>query len=120
MSQTVGAQAAGGMDALLERNTLAVLAVNDGGKSEFAQRRFEMKLGYGLSAFGDRFTGTPEFGFGFSATRRDYSLGWRLVRDRRRGDIGSLELSLEARRQENANDNAVPEHAVGFKVTARF
>ena len=118
MSQTVGAQAAGGMDALLERGTLAGLAANENGESEFAQRRFELNLGYGRSAFGNRFTGTPELGFGFSATRRDYSLGWRLARDRRRGDIGSLELSLEAQRQESANDNADTEHTVGFKVTA--
>ena len=120
MSQTVGAQAAGGMDALLERNTLSGLVANDDGESEFARRRFEMKLGYGLAAFGGRFAGTPEIGFGLSATQRDYRLGWRLARDRRRGDIGSLELSLEARRQESANDNAAPEHTVGFNITARF
>ena len=52
--------------------------------------------------------------------RRDYSLGWRLVRDRYPGDVGSLELSLEARRQEIGNDNASPEYTLGFNVTARF
>lgn len=120
MNQTLGAQATDGMDALFERNTLAGLAAGDRGESDFARRRFEMKLGYGLAAFGGRFTTTPEIGFGFSGGRRDYSLGWRLVRDRRKGGIGSLELSLEARRGESANDNADPEHALGFKVTARW
>ena len=120
MSQTVGAQAADGMDALLSRGTLAGLAANDngGGGDELAQRRFEMRLGYGLAAFGDRFTGTPEIGFGFSDEQRDYSLGWRLTRaDRHRG---SFELSLEARRRDMANDEVAPEHAIGFKLTARY
>ena len=120
MSQTVGAQAAGGMDALLERGTLAGLAANDNGGDgdTLAQRRFEMKLGYGLAAFGDGFTMIPEVGFGFSATQRDYSLGWRLTREGRYG--GSFGLSLEARRQESANDDADPEHGIGLRVTARW
>ena len=79
-----------------------------------------MKLGYGFGAFGDRFTATPEVGFGMSASHRDYSLVWRFVRDRRRGDIGSLEFSLEARRRESANDDAEPEHGVGLRLTARY
>ena len=117
MSQTVGVQAAGGMDALLSRDTLAGLAANDPG-GEPAQRRLEMRLGYGLAAFGDRFTGTPEIGFGFSGTQRDYSLGWRLTRADRYRE--SFELSLEARRHEIAKDDVAPEHTIGFKLTARF
>ena len=122
LSQTVGAQASGGLDALFERNTLAGLAANDHGGSgdTLAQRRFEMKLGYGLAAFGDRFTSTPEIGFGMSNSHRDYSLGWRLVRDMR-GDAGSLEFALEATRREAANDNvALPEHTAGVRITARW
>ena len=117
MSQTVGVQAAGGMDALLSRDTLAGLAASDHG-GEPAQRRFEMRMGYGLAAFGDRFTGTPEIGFGFAGTQRDYSLGWRLTHAGRYR--GSFELSLEARRREIANDDVAPEHGIGFKLTARF
>ena len=80
-----------------------------------------MRLGYGLSAFGDRFTMTPEAGFGFSAKACDYSLGWRLMREARYG--GALKLSMEARRYES--DNAAPgasgaEHAIRLKLTARF
>ena len=74
------------------------------GGDELDRRRLEVKLGYGFGAFGDRFTSTPEAGFGMSEGHRDYSLVWRFVRDRRRGDIGSLEFSLEARRRESAND----------------
>ena len=104
----------------------AGLAANDDG-DELERRRLELKLGYGFAAFGDRFTSVPEAGFGMSAGHRDYSLVWRFVRDRRRGDIGSLEFSLEARRRESANDpgsgsgaGAEPEHGVGFRLTARY
>ena len=119
MSQTLGAQAAGGVNALLERGALAELAANDNA-DEFERRRLELKLGYGFGAFGDRFTSVPEAGFGMSEGLRDYSLGWRLVRDRRGGDIGSLEFALEARRQESANDNTRPEDSVGVKITVRW
>ena len=126
MSQTLGAQAAGGVDDLLERGTLAGLAANDDG-DELQRRRLEVKLGYGFGAFGDGFTSTPEVGFGMSAGHRDYSLAWRFVRDRRGGDTGSLEFSLEARRRESANDpgsgsgaGAEPEHGVGFRIRAAW
>ena len=119
LSQTMGVSARGGADALLGRTTLAGLAANDNG-DEFERRRLELRLGYGLGAFGDRFTATPEIGFGMSESQRDYSLAWRFVRDRRRGDIGSLEFSLEARRRESANDDTPPEHTVGLRLTARF
>ena len=119
LSQTMGLSAQGGADALLGRTTLAGLAANDNG-DEFQRRRLELKLGYGFGAFGDRFTSTPEAGFAMSEGRREYSLGWRLVRDRRRGDIGSLEFALEARREESANDNTPPEHTVGLRITARW
>ena len=52
LTQTLGAQAAGGADALLGRQTLADLAANDNG---FESRRLELRLGYGFPAFGDRF-----------------------------------------------------------------
>ena len=119
LSQTMGVSARGGADALLGRTTLAGLAANDNG-DELERRRLELQLGYGFGAFGDRFTATPEVGFGMSAGHRDYSLAWRFVRDRRGGDIGSLEFSLEARRRESANDDRAPEHGVGFRMTARW
>ena len=120
LSQTMGVSAQGGADALLGRTTLAGLAANDNGDDELQRRRLELRLGYGLGAFGDRFTATPEIGFGMSESQRDYSLAWRFVRDRRRGDIGSLEFSLETRRRESANDDTPPEHTVGLRLTARW
>ena len=119
LSQTMGVSARGGADALLGRTTLAGLAANDNG-DELERRRLELRLGYGFGAFGDGFTSTPEVGFGMSEGHRDYSLAWRFVRDRRRGDIGSLEFSVEARRRESANDDTPREHTVGLRLTARF
>ena len=123
LTQTVGGSSSGGADALLARGTLEGLVANDdgeGGNDELKSRRLELKFGYGLSSFADRFTWTPEAGIGLSDTGRDYSLGWRLVRGGSGGDGGSLELSFEARRRESANDDANPEHRVGLRFTARF
>ena len=123
LTQTLGGSSSGGADALLARTTLEGLAANDngaGGNDELKSRRLELKFGYGLSAFGDRFTWTPEVGVGLSDTGRDYSLGWRLVRGGFGGDGGSFELSFEVRRRESANDETPPEHEVGLRLSARW
>ena len=122
LTQTVGGSSSGGAGALLSRTTLEGLAANDdgaGGNDELKSRRLELKFGYGLSAFGDRFTWTPEVGVDLSDTGRDYSLGWRLVRGAGSGG-GSLDLSFEATRRESANDDTPPVHEVGLRLTARF
>ena len=113
LRQSVGGSATGGTDALFSREAMDGLAAN--GNS--GNQRLEGKIGYGLAVFGDRFTGTPEIGFGLSDGGRDYSLGWRLTREGR--DAGSFEFALEATRRESANDNA-PEHGIGFRFTARW
>ena len=116
LSQTMGASASGGMDALLGRDTLAGLAANDDGDA-LQRRRLEVRLGYGLPAFEDRFTSTPELGLGLSDAGRDYSLGWRL--GLAQSGPNALELKLEATRRESAKDNAV-EHGIGLRLTARW
>ena len=121
LTQTVGAGASGGKDALLARTTLEGLAANDNG-DDLGQRRLDLRAGYGLAMFGGGFTGTPEIGFGLSesasGSARDFSLGWRLTRAG--SGPGSLEFLLEARRRESANDDVAPEHGIGFSATARW
>ena len=114
LRQSFGGSATGGKDTLFSRELMDGLAANgnDGGS-----QRLEGKIGYGMPAFGDRFTGTPEFGFAVSGTERAYSLGWRLSREG--SDAGMFQSSLEATRHESANDND-PEHAIGFRFSARF
>ena len=119
LTQTLGASAAGGMDALLGRETPAGLAANDTGArgGDLRNRRLELKLGYGFPAFGGRFTSTPELGLGLSNGHREMSLGWRLDMDG--AGSNALELRLEATQREEANDNADPVHGIGFRLTAR-
>ena len=117
LSQTMGGAATGGMDALLTRGTLDDLAANGNGHG-LQNRRLELKLGYGFSAFGDRFTSTPEFGLGLSNGHREYSLGWRL--NLVSSGPNALELGLEAARREHANEDGDDEHAIGFRLRARF
>ena len=114
LRQSFGGSATGGKDALFSREAMDGLAANGNGGGN---RRLEGRIGYGLPVFGDRFTGTPEIGFGLSDDGRDYSLGWRLTREGR--DAGSFEVALEATRRESANDNT-PEHGIGFQLTARW
>ena len=129
LTQTVGGSSSGGADALLSRTTMDGLAANDpgsgagdseGGNDELKSRRLELRFGYGLPAFGGRFTWTPEAWIGLSDTGRDYSLGWRLVRGGSGDGGGSFEISFEARRSESVNDDTQPVHEVGFTFTARF
>ena len=123
LTQMIGRSSSGGANALLSRTTLDSLAANDNGAGgdDLKSRRLELKFGHGLSAFGDRFTWTPEVGVGLSDTGRGYSLGWRLVRGGfGAADGGSFELFFEARRRESANDDTPPEHEGEIRLTARF
>ncbi len=117
LQHTVGGSASGGMDALLGRETLAGLAANDN-DAALRNRRLELKLGYGFSALGDRFTSTPEIGIGFGRDHREYTVGWRLGISQ--GGPAALEFGLEASRREHAGEHADPEHGIGFRVNARW
>ena len=120
LRQSWGAAPAGGMDALLSRETLAGLAANDDGSGRFeAAGRLEGEVGYGVAAFGGGFTGTPNVGFGRSdGGARDWRVGWRL------SPAGGLALdfglSLDATRREPANDDGPPEQEVMLRAAIRW
>ena len=96
------------------------------GGSEFEpESRLEGEIGYGVGLLGDRFTGTPNMGFGLSdGGSREYRIGWRLARagggsSGSSGLFGSFALSLDATRSEPGNGNdsgAAPTHAVVFQA----
>ena len=113
LTQAYGATPSGGMDALLDRETLSGFAGNDAGSGRFeASSRLSGQLGYGLPAFGGGFTGTPNVGFGLSSDgARDWRLGWRLT-PARPGASG-FEVTLDATRRESANADA--EHGVTLR-----
>ena len=108
LSQTVGARGDGGVDALLERSTLAGLGGGD--EPDAPQGSFEARLGYGLGVFDDRFTATPELGLGLTDTGREVRLGWRLT-ERVAAGL-AFELGVEVTRREGA-DGANPRHGLG-------
>ena len=117
LTQTLGAAASGGSDALLRRGTMEGLAASEGG-DELERRRMEAKLGYGFALFGGAYTGTPELGLGLSDAHRDYSLGWRLAEVRRAGL--AFGLDIEGTRRERADGEDEPEHGLGLGLGWRL
>ena len=106
LQQSVGASSAGGVHALLGRDTMAASAAYGGID---AAGRLQARAGYGLPLGSGRFIGTPQLGFGLSGGRHDYTLGWHLS-VARRADL-DLTLGVEASRRENP-DAGNPEHGV--------
>ncbi len=92
------------------------------------ESRIEGEIGYGVGVLGDRFTGTPNIGFGLAGGgSREYRLGWRLARagGSSSGSFGSFALSLDATRSEPANNNdsgsgTAPAHAVVLRAGLRW
>ncbi len=92
--------ASGGSERLRSVRDAAALAADAGTRPE---GRLEGEIGYGLPAFGSRFTATPKLGFRLSRTDREYSIGWSLSPARR--TRVSFDLGVEATRSKAANDN---------------
>ena len=104
LSQTVGAEASGGVEALLRPETGKALdAANDDGAA-LEGRTFEAKFGYGFAVANGRYTGTPELGFGMTDAGREVVLGWRLAEETRTGL--AFGLDVEGARQESAGGSA--------------
>ena len=115
LSPTWGA-AAGGVERLWSARDARGLAPN----SEFeAGQRLEGELGYGLGLSGDRFTGTPNVGFGLSDGAREVRLGWRLT-PAAQDDLSGFELNLDATRREAASGNEPSEHGVMLRGAIRW
>ena len=119
LTQTVGAQASGGVEALLGPQTARALeAANDPGSGsgaggdELERRALEAKLGYGFALFDDRWTGTPALSLGLSGTSRETVLGWRLAEETRTGL--AFGLGVEAARRESAGAEAGHRFGLGF------
>ena len=116
LTHTVGGSSTGGMDALLNRTTLeGLVAANGDNNEDLNNQRLELQLSYGLPAFNDRFTLTPELGLGFYDSGRDYRIGWSLSRL-----VGSLELSFDLTRWEDGNNGNAPDHGVELRLDTLF
>ena len=109
LTQSVGQQGEGGVDALLERRTFGDLAAEEG--DDLSARRLDARIGYGLGVLDDRWTATPELGLGLSDHDRELRLGWRLTESVSTGL--AFELGLEGTRRESS-DGAAAEHGIGI------
>ena len=116
----MGGPAAGGAAEPLGGRTPTGLAADDSG-NEQTEWRFAARFGYGFAAFGNRFTSTPEVGFGVSDARREFSLGWLRAHGSRGFTIGgqSFDFSVVASRFEAADEESPPEHEVGWHLNSR-
>ena len=113
LTHAAGAQATGGMDALLSKTTLKGLGRAEDEKSP---ERLELGLGYGVPVLNGLFLATPELGLGLSETERRYTAGWRLrLRD---DDEGSLEFRLQAVRREPTGTE--PSQEFGVSLSSRW
>ena len=113
LTQTVGAQAAGGVEALLGPQAARVLeAANENDANELERRTLEARLGYGFALFDGRYTGTPEIGLGLTDASRETVLGWRLDEETRGGL--AFGLDVEGARQESAGAEAAHRFGLGF------
>ena len=110
----MGAQASGGVDALLRPDSAErLIAVNDDeGDDDLRNRRLEATLGFGLSTIGGRYVTTPALGFGLTEVEREVSHSWRLAEARGEGLVFGLDI--EALRREPVTGDAGPEHRVVF------
>ncbi len=78
----------------------------------------DLRVGYGYGLFGDRFTGTPNLGFGLSDSSRDFRIGWRLT-SAVRGAPG-FEANLDATRREAVNDIGPARHGIMLGASIRW
>ena len=110
LRQAVGAEATGGMDALLRPETARVLeAANDDGPD---RRTLKARFGYGIALFGGGWTGVPEVGLGLTETGREYIHAWRLLEARDAGLVFGLDV--EGVWNERLDGDVPPEHRVGL------
>ena len=116
LTQSWGASPSGGMEALLQRRSMAELAAtdNDGAARFVAAGRLEAELGYGLPLWDGAFTLTPNIGFAFSENVRDYRIGWKFSPASQGNTTAprQLELELDATRSETTGGDGPAEHGV--------
>ena len=116
LTHTLGGASSGGAEALLSRVNLEGLAANNDDQDRLKNQRLDLQLSYGLPAFGDRLTLTPELGLGLYNSGRDYRIGWNLTQP----DAGeSFAFSFDATRRED-NNGTGPEHGIELRLDTRF
>ena len=112
ISQTMGSSSDGGMNALLERQTLDGLVADDS-QEGLDDQRLETVFSYGFSTFDDDYTLTPRIGYAESAGQQDYRVGWKLTRAVTHS--WTFELGYEEAWHKSSTGNSEPESTVGLQ-----
>ena len=118
LRHAVGAQASGGMDALLAPEAAHVLTKVNDDEDALGRRTLQARLAYGLLMFGGHYTGAPALGLEMSESGRKYSIGWHFGAAQR--EDFDFEVRFEASRLDAANDDVAPDHRIGFRMSARW
>jgi len=111
LRQDRGGQSSGGMQALFSPAALPAGGLASGGGAA----GWTVETGYGLPAFGERFTATPRLSYGRAAGGREYGLGWRLDPAE-----GAPDLTLDALAKRREGMRATPEQGIEIKISARW
>ncbi|MCY4173279.1 MAG: hypothetical protein OXF25_04310, partial [Cyanobacteria bacterium MAG CAR3_bin_5] len=116
LGHTMGAGAAGGMDALL--NPTVIQGV--GGAASNGQR-FKAEVAYGFPAANDRLTLTPGVALALSPDRRSYGLLWSLTPySQQPGQTEPWEIAMEGERQESNSPTSSVDHSLTLSFSLPF
>ena len=118
LRQDVGGPSGGGLDALFADDAFAGRRPGHVGRVGRVPARRTAEMGYGLAAFGGRFTGAPHLSYGTSHGAREIGLGWRLSPEAAAGapDLG---VAVLATRRESLRDEPA-ERRIGIEARARW
>ena len=124
LRQDAGGLSRGGLEALFANDPSTGRHSShpdrDGGRWDRDGGRWTAEMGYGLPAFGGRFTGAPHLGYGVSYGAHEIGLGWRLAPEAKMG-APDLSLAVQATRRENPREGpAGADRRVGIEVRARW
>ncbi|MDE0646715.1 MAG: hypothetical protein OXI08_01355, partial [Cyanobacteria bacterium MAG IRC4_bin_6] len=114
LSHSLGAVAAGGMDALLSPVAMQVLD-GPGNRQQFAA-----EAAYGFPAYNNRLTLTPALVLALSPHSSTYSLLWTLAPYDQQDQAGPWEFSLEAERQEDNTSDSPVNHSLKLRFSLLF
>ena len=118
LRQDVGGPSGGGLDALFADDAFAGRRPGHVGRVGRVPARRTAEMGYGLAAFGGRFTGAPHLSYGTSHGAREIGLGWRLSPEAAAGapDLG---VAVLAAWRESLRDEPA-ERRIGIEARARW
>ena len=114
LSHSLGAVAAGGMDALLSPIAMQVLD-GPGNRQQFAA-----EAAYGFPAYNNRLTLTPALVLALSPHSSTHSLLWTLAPYDQQDQAGPWEFSLEAERQEDNTSDSPVNHSLKLRFSLLF